>query len=211
MEALLGEIKLWPLSWAPVGWLFCDGSLLDVREYQALFSLLETRYGGDGIRSFALPSLNGKFVLGPDTPAKAGLSGGNAKTSFSFPMPQVPEHTHTATFVPGTVKPVDPVTIEVNNTAISANTVNTPSGNHLSKGYPSSGTFNLKSYAAAGDGTFLAGVKGGGGGGIVDGKVTIDPTGAKNVVINGDFSTIPPYLALNFIICCSGGEYPARS
>ena len=57
MDVFLGEIKLVAFSFAPVGFLPCDGRLMPISSNTALFSLLGTTYGGDGITNFALPKL----------------------------------------------------------------------------------------------------------------------------------------------------------
>src|SRR5580692_5796441 len=57
METFLGEIKLVGFNFAPVGFLPCDGRLMQINTNTALFSLLGTTYGGDGIHTFALPTL----------------------------------------------------------------------------------------------------------------------------------------------------------
>jgi len=56
-KQFLAEIRLTPLTEAPKGWAFCDGSELEVREYSALYSVIRAFYGGDGKKSFALPNL----------------------------------------------------------------------------------------------------------------------------------------------------------
>ena len=60
MEPFLGQIQLFAFNYAPTGWSFCDGTLLPINQNTALFSLLGTIYGGDGITTFALPQLKGK-------------------------------------------------------------------------------------------------------------------------------------------------------
>jgi microcystin-dependent protein len=60
MEPFLGQVQLLPYNFAPQGWLFCEGQLLPINQYQAVFSLLGTMYGGDGIQTFAVPNLKGK-------------------------------------------------------------------------------------------------------------------------------------------------------
>ena len=60
MEQLLGQIELFSYEFAPQGWAFCEGQLLSVTDNQALFSLLGTRFGGDGRTNFGLPDLKGK-------------------------------------------------------------------------------------------------------------------------------------------------------
>lgn len=57
VEPFIGEISLVPYNFAPRGWAFCEGQLLSVSQYQSLFSLLGTMYGGDGRATFALPDL----------------------------------------------------------------------------------------------------------------------------------------------------------
>lgn len=56
-EPFIGEISLVPYNFAPRGWAFCEGQVLRVSQYQSLFSLLGTTYGGDGRTTFALPDL----------------------------------------------------------------------------------------------------------------------------------------------------------
>jgi microcystin-dependent protein len=57
MEPLLGQIQAFGFDWAPRGWMTCEGQLLPIPQYTALFSLLGTTYGGDGRTTFALPDL----------------------------------------------------------------------------------------------------------------------------------------------------------
>jgi microcystin-dependent protein len=57
MEPFLGEIRLFPYNFVPVGWAACDGALLQIDRNTALFSLLGTVFGGDGQTNFALPNL----------------------------------------------------------------------------------------------------------------------------------------------------------
>lgn len=58
MEPFLGQIILSAMDFAPRGWHLCDGSLVPIQANQALFSLLGTRYGGDGRTTFGLPKLD---------------------------------------------------------------------------------------------------------------------------------------------------------
>jgi microcystin-dependent protein len=58
MEAYVGDIILVAFSYAPLGWVVCAGQLLLINEYQVLFSLLSTRYGGDGVSTFRLPTIS---------------------------------------------------------------------------------------------------------------------------------------------------------
>lgn len=58
-----GEIRLFAGPYAPEGWCMCDGRLLPISEYEQLFSLIGTTYGGDGVKNFALPNLNGRVPI----------------------------------------------------------------------------------------------------------------------------------------------------
>ena len=64
MDEYIGIIKLFAGNFAPRGWMFCDGRLLSIANYSAVFSILGTTYGGDGRTTFALPNLKGKMALG---------------------------------------------------------------------------------------------------------------------------------------------------
>ena len=63
MEYFLGQLALFPFPWAPRGLLKCEGQLLPISQYTALFSLMGTIYGGDGRTTFALPDLRGRAVV----------------------------------------------------------------------------------------------------------------------------------------------------
>ena len=63
-EDMIGVIKIFAGNFAPQGWLFCDGSLLPISQYQALYSLLGLTYGGDGRTTFGLPDLRGRVPIG---------------------------------------------------------------------------------------------------------------------------------------------------
>lgn len=60
----LGEIRMFAGAYAPVGWAYCDGSLLPKGDYGALFNLIGITYGGDGVNQFALPDLRGRVAIG---------------------------------------------------------------------------------------------------------------------------------------------------
>lgn len=68
MEPMLGEIRMFSWPTAPQGWAPCDGAILSVQQHQALFSLLGVKFGGDGKKTFALPDLRGRAVVGAIAP-----------------------------------------------------------------------------------------------------------------------------------------------
>lgn len=57
MDEYMGTVTLFAGNFAPRNWAFCDGTLIPINQNQALFSILGTQYGGDGIKNFALPDL----------------------------------------------------------------------------------------------------------------------------------------------------------
>jgi microcystin-dependent protein len=57
MELYISTIVEMPLHWTPEGMMFCDGTLLEISHHPALYSLVGTYYGGDGVKTFALPDL----------------------------------------------------------------------------------------------------------------------------------------------------------
>ena len=65
MEATLAEIRLFAGNFAPRGWALCQGQLMAISQYSALFALLGTQFGGDGRTTFALPDLRGRVPTCP--------------------------------------------------------------------------------------------------------------------------------------------------
>ncbi|MBN8837096.1 MAG: phage tail protein [Sphingobacteriia bacterium] len=99
MDCFVGEIRLFAGNYATPGWAVCDGSLLQISQYQALFALLGTTYGGDGVTNFRLPNLIGKVPVGTGTSTAAngstytvGMTGG--ATSVTITDANMPTHTH---------------------------------------------------------------------------------------------------------------------
>ncbi|MEY4540124.1 MAG: hypothetical protein RLZZ306_1881, partial [Bacteroidota bacterium] len=64
MEGYMAEVRLFAGNFPPQGWAFCQGQILSIAEYDALFSLIGTTYGGDGQVTFALPDLRSRVPVG---------------------------------------------------------------------------------------------------------------------------------------------------
>ena len=79
MEPYLGEIRLFPFNFAPKGWAACNGASYPIAQYQALFALIGTTFGGDGRTNFALPNLASK------SPFPEGVIGYCIATQGVFP------------------------------------------------------------------------------------------------------------------------------
>ncbi|TSJ41890.1 phage tail protein [Fluviicola chungangensis] len=97
-EPFIGEVKLLGFNFPPLGYMTCQGQLLSIAQYTALFSLIGTTYGGDGQTTFALPDLQGRMPIGqgngPGLPAyDMGEAAGN--TSVTLTTANMPQHIHT--------------------------------------------------------------------------------------------------------------------
>ncbi|AKC71733.1 phage tail protein [Pandoraea oxalativorans] len=93
-EYYVGEIRIYAFNYAPVNWLPCDGSLLPISRFTALFSVIGNRFGGDGRTTFAVPDLRGYVAQGMSAPAELGNKEG--KTTVTLTDENMPLHTHTA-------------------------------------------------------------------------------------------------------------------
>ncbi|NOT88208.1 MAG: phage tail protein [Lysobacter sp.] len=96
----IGEIRMFGFGTrgAPIGWQGCDGSLLPISEYDALFALIGTTYGGDGQTTFGVPDLRGRLPIHQGTGPGLGtyVIGQVAGTENVTVLPtQMPAHTHT--------------------------------------------------------------------------------------------------------------------
>lgn len=96
----LGEIRLVGFNFAPQGWATCDGQLLPIAQYDALFVLLGTAYGGDGLNTFGVPDFRSRVVVG--TGQGGGLSGyatgqTGGTENVGLTTNQLPAHAHPAT------------------------------------------------------------------------------------------------------------------
>jgi microcystin-dependent protein len=96
----IGEIRMFGFSFVPVGWHRCDGALLQIAQYDALYALLGTTYGGDGIETFAVPDFQSRIPvhqgqgLGLSQYVIGQMSGTEEVT---LTVQQIPAHTHNVT------------------------------------------------------------------------------------------------------------------
>ncbi len=96
-DPFVAEIRIFPFTFAPKGWAWCDGQLLPLSQNTALFSLLGTTYGGDGKSNFALPDLQGRAPMHPGQGPGLSLhdlgeiSGSETVTLLES---EIPSHSH---------------------------------------------------------------------------------------------------------------------
>jgi microcystin-dependent protein len=145
-DAFIGEIKMVAYNFAPVGWLICDGSILQITQNQALFALIGAQYGGNGTTTFALPDLRSRFPLGAG--AGSGLTARTLATkggeeNHTLTTTEMPTHAHNMLV----------------NTAVG--TTDSPTGNFLAKNSEgvkqfsttqNGGTFSSQAVGANGSG-----------------------------------------------------------
>lgn len=189
-EPYLGEIMLVPYNFCPLYWVEADGRLLSISQHTALYSLMGTAYGGDGVTNFALPDLRGRVAVGVGTgsgltPVELGEMDGQETTTLN--LSQLPSHNHTAT---------TQVTLHASNASADSDD---PSGRVLAEGDSigskerietdmySSGPANVEMQAGA-----------------VSASTTIGNTGGSQ-----PFSVLDPYLGLRYCIAIQG-IYPSR-
>ena len=97
MDPFIGQIILVPYNFAPQGWALCNGQLLSIAQNTALFSLLGTTYGGDGVTTFALPDLRGRVpVSSGQAPGLSNYFLGQAAGTETVTLNsnQMPAHSH---------------------------------------------------------------------------------------------------------------------
>jgi microcystin-dependent protein len=96
-EPYVGEIRMFAGNFAPAGWMFCEGQLLPISEYEVLFNLIGTTYGGDGQSTFALPDLRGRLPIHMGSGFVLSQNGGVETVTLTTNQMAAHPHTVTAT------------------------------------------------------------------------------------------------------------------
>jgi len=96
-QPYVGEIRMFAGNFEPAGWMFCRGQLISISDYETLFQLIGTTYGGDGQSTFGLPDLGARFPIHQAPQSideyKPGQMGGTDAVTVT--LTQLPIHTHT--------------------------------------------------------------------------------------------------------------------
>lgn len=180
MEGTMSEIRLFAGNFEPKSWAYCAGQLLPINTNQALFSLLGTTYGGNGIQTFALPDMRGRVPMGTGNVSSVNafqlgeVTGVNNTTIL---LSNMPAHTHA---------PAPGLTLSIPAYSDSGD-VGTATGNHLAA---LGGLYTTKTP----DTTMKP----------ISSSVTVGVTGG-----NQQISIQQPYLGMNYIICLYG-IFPSR-
>lgn len=183
MDEYIGIVKMFAGNFAPKGWLFCQGQILPIAQYTAVFSLLGTTYGGNGTTTFALPDLRSRVPVG--TGQGPGLSnyvsgqmGGVENVTLI--QPEMPAHTHVA------------VVNVSSNLGGTNNPIGKVPGTVQAQVDRTGSPFPVNAYADAPTGS------------ASPDSTTILPAGG-----NQAHNNLQPYLGMNYIICMEG-IYPPR-
>lgn len=183
MEDFIGTIKLFGGNFAPRGWAMCNGQLLPISQNSALYAILGTIYGGDGVNTFGLPNLQGRIPLGmgqgqSSTKYTQGQTGGTEQTSLT--IDQMPAHNHVAVLQASSA-----------NSTLTApaagSSLSTPGG-YVGRTFTATYGYNTSTPDVALNST----------------TVTNALTGK-----NAPIPNLQPYMAMNYIICLSG-VFPSR-
>lgn len=197
MEGTISEIRMFAPNFAPKYWAYCAGQLLAINTNQALFSLLGTTFGGNGVSTFALPDFRGRVPVGAGF-SSSGLSqrplgsqGGT--TTVTLLSTQMPIHTHSGN-LQGSVK------LSVSDAAASLTT-------------PVAGASIARPIKATGrSSTPLLGFNNAQPNVVLGNSLATSGLTVVNNVAGGSMphDNMQPYLGMNYIICLQG-IYPSRN
>lgn len=216
MDPIMGTITLFAGNFAPQGWYTCEGQTLAISQYTALFSILGTTYGGDGITTFKLPDLRGAFptqCTNINSPHSGGTYnygevGGNQSTTIT--SINLPPHTHSIVKGSGTnLQGGITVTTTLGaNDSVTGTTASPVNGSVLGQNSDPGGSGS----APALYNTQTTSVNLGGVSSTVNNTLTFDPTGLTLTPWGSGplpIPTVPNYVAMQYIIAYEG-IYPSR-
>ena len=188
MEGFIGEVRLFGGNFAPRNWAFCNGQLLEIAQFQELFAIINTTYGGDGRTTFALPDIRGRAVTHEGR--GDGLSQHNLGKKYGeeenvMNVSNMPGHNHTgmATYM-GQADGTNGDTSD-------------PTNAFLAKAHNNNGELNIYDFDADPDDR------------LDMGEETVNFTVA-NAGSGTPFNNMQPTLVSNYIICLTG-IFPSRS
>lgn len=181
MEGVMAVVTCFAADFAPKYWSYCNGQILAIAQNQALFSLLGTTYGGNGVTTFALPNMQSRVQVG------IGQGGGlsnytlgemTGTETVTLNINQMPAHTHN-----GNIN----VSLQADNSGSDSTTPDFGYPSTYTNGYATSATANVNMQAPT----------------VV--SSTIGASGSSQ-----PFSILSPYIAINYIICIYG-IFPSRN
>jgi microcystin-dependent protein len=196
-DPFISQIMIWPPSFAPLNWAYCNGQLLPISTNTALFSLIGTLYGGDGRTTFGLPDLRGRAPIGAGRGPglslyQEGQMGGLETVTLT--QLEMPVHNHTAQTSGGGQAQLNAYDGPANKDEPAANHV-------LARARFTSGISPtvVDAYSDQPANTTIGGVSGGGG------SVTVGNTGGSQSHENRQ-----PFQVMNYVISLQG-VFPSRN
>jgi len=183
MDSFVGSIFSFGFNFAPYGWAQCNGQLMPISQNEALFALIGTTYGGDGVTTFALPNLQGRVAIGtgtgPALPTYVLGEFGGAET-VTLTQANLPPHNHAV---------LTPPSVPASNTNFESND---PTVHYFGKvSLPGAGSVYSTTSTAG---------------------VTTASTSSNSGVAGSSipFSILNPYLVINYCISLYG-IFPSRN
>lgn len=137
-DPYIGEIRIFPFNYAPIGWAFCNGQSMPVAQYQALFAVIGTIYGGDGQNYFNLPNLQGRAAMGMGTGPRLtprNINDQVGAATVTLTSGQLTQHTHSLVAQNADANSATPA-----SNYLARSTVNTPRGRAAANTYAAPGT-----------------------------------------------------------------------
>lgn len=183
MDELMGTIKLFAGNFAPQGYLYCAGQLLSINQYQALYSILGTMYGGNGTTNFALPDLRSRVPVG----GGMGQSPTVGSTVYLGEVAGEQKHTLIATEIPSHSHNLNVSSANATQSAATAGAAIATPGTYNS-GRTFTPTLGFSTDAP---------------------NTTLNPTSIAIAGGNQSHNNMQPYVGLSYIICVEG-IYPSR-
>jgi microcystin-dependent protein len=190
-EPFVGQIQAFGFQFTPMYWLPCDGRALPISQYDVLFTLIGTTYGGDGVTTFNIPDLRGRVALhmgqGQGLSARP-IGSMSGHESITLTTAQMPSHTHILTATGGEYKVssqngVSPTPSTTNNVIGAAFDVSATATNNAYNNQMPDILLNTGASSSA----------------------TVSVAGG-----NQPFENMEPYLAINYCIATEG-IFPQRS
>lgn len=211
MEYYLGMIFMWPIGWEPIGFMECNGQMLQISEYTSLYALLGPTFGGDGRVTFRLPDLRGRVPIGIGTPPHGstyllGWYYGLESYSIGINQANLPEHTHQLVSA-HTVIPSETVDLKMKVSTDIGERAEAQENDYLAQTSKITGKSVNLYRSDATNSVDISGIKVKTDAQTINGNGHVSMDGGGKIV---DIPTMQPYLGMAYYICVDG-LFPSRN
>ncbi|BAV04317.1 Microcystin-dependent protein [Filimonas lacunae] len=201
MQGTIGEIRMFGGTFAPTGWMLCQGQQLNLNDFQTVYAVMGTTFGGDGVNSFLLPALGGRVPIGTgQRPGGANVVIGQVMGTeqVTLTTANLPQHSHTPTFTLNNTAVGASVSMKAATTAGATTPVNNNLGTDAATAFYATATAGTRVPLAASSVP-------------VTGFAGPNPTITLSVFGNSlPHDNMQPYTAVNYIVCVYG-VFPSRN